>query len=86
MAKQFNHLTEREILALAISLEEDDGRVYAEFSDGLRELRYPATAKVFDEMTAEESSHRARLIELFRSKFGEHIPLIHRYDVSGIRA
>ena len=82
MAKQFKDLTEREILALAISLEEEDGRVYAEFADGLRE-RYPATAKVFEQMMAEESGHRGRLIELFRSKFGEHIPLIHRHDVSG---
>jgi erythrin-vacuolar iron transport family protein len=82
MAKQFKDLTEREILALAISLEEEDGRVYADFADGLRD-EYPATAKVFEGMMAEESGHRARLIELFRSKFGEHIPLIRRHDVSG---
>ncbi|HEV2198769.1 MAG TPA: ferritin family protein [Bryobacteraceae bacterium] len=85
MAKRFKDLTEREILALAISLEEEDGRVYADFADGLRE-EYPATAKVFEEMMAEESGHRARLIELFRSKFGEHIPLIRRHDVSGFVA
>jgi erythrin-vacuolar iron transport family protein len=82
MAKQFKDLTEREILALAISLEEEDGRVYADFADGLRE-EYPATAKVFEEMIVEESGHRGRLIELFRAKFGEHIPLLRRQDVSG---
>lgn len=85
MAKRFKDLTEREILALAISLEEEDGRVYADFADGLRE-EYPATAKVFEEMIVEESGHRARLIDLFRSKFGEHIPLIRRHDVSGFVA
>lgn len=82
MAKRFKDLTEREILALAIALEEEDGRVYSDFADGLRE-QYPATAKVFEEMMGEESGHRARLIELFRRKFGEHIPLIRRQDVSG---
>ena len=82
MAKQFNDLTEREILALAIMLEEEDGRVYADFAEGLRE-QYPATTKAFEEMMAEESGHRARLIELYRARFGEHIPLIRRHDVSG---
>ena len=82
MAKQFKDFTGREILALAISLEEEDERVYGDFADGLRE-HYPATAKVFEQMMAEESGHRARLIDLFRAKFGEHIPLIRRQDVSG---
>ena len=82
MAKHFKDLTEREILALGIALEEEDGRVYADFAEGLRES-YPATAKVFEQMVAEESSHRTRLIELYRRKFGEHIPLIRRHDVSG---
>ena len=82
MAKRFKDLTDREILALAISLEEEDGRVYADFADGLRET-YPATAKLFEEMQAEESGHRASLIEQYRQRFGEHIPLIRRQDVSG---
>jgi erythrin-vacuolar iron transport family protein len=82
MAKNFKDLTEREILALAISLEEEDGRVYGDFVDGLREA-YPATAKMFEEMQAEESEHRRRLIELYRQRFGEHIPLIRRQDVKG---
>jgi len=82
MPKQFKDLTEREILALAISLEEEDARIYGDFADGLRG-EYPATAKLFEDMIAEESGHRTRLIELYRQRFGEHIPLIRRQDVSG---
>jgi erythrin-vacuolar iron transport family protein len=82
MAKRFKDLTDREILALAIALEEEDSRVYADFADGLRET-YPATAKMFEEMQAEESGHRASLIEQFQRTFGNHIPLIRRQDVSG---
>ncbi|HZT33760.1 MAG TPA: ferritin family protein [Bryobacteraceae bacterium] len=82
MAKNFKDLTEREILALAIALEEEDGRVYADFAEGLRET-YPATAKMFEEMQADESEHRRSLIETYRQRFGEHIPLIRRQDVKG---
>lgn len=82
MAKRFKDLTDREILALAISLEEEDSRVYGDFADGLRET-YPATAKMFEEMQAEESGHRASLIEQYRLRFGDHIPLIRRQDVRG---
>jgi erythrin-vacuolar iron transport family protein len=82
MAKKFSELSEREILALAIFLEEEDGRVYADFADGLRRT-YPDTAKIFDEMREEESGHRASLIETYRNRFGEHIPLIRRQDVKG---
>jgi rubrerythrin len=82
MAKKFKDLTEREILALAITLEEEDSRVYADFADGMRES-YPATAKMFEEMQEEESGHRRALIETFRERFGEHIPLIRRQDVKG---
>jgi rubrerythrin len=80
--KSFKQLSEREILALAIFLEEEDGRVYGDFADGLRET-YPATAKMFEEMQAEESGHRQALFDLYREKFGEHIPLIRRQDVKG---
>jgi erythrin-vacuolar iron transport family protein len=80
--KNFNDLSEREILALAISLEEEDERVYADFAEGLR-AEFPASASVFNSMQKEESGHRHRLIELYRQKFGEHIPLIRRYDVKG---
>jgi len=82
MSRKFKDLSEREILALAITLEEEDGRVYADFADGLRET-YPATAKLFEEMREEESGHRAALIETYRERFGEHIPLIRRQDVKG---
>ena len=80
--KTFNELSEQEILALAISLEEEDERVYADFAEGLR-ADFPATAAVFDGMKIEESGHRRRLIELYKQKFGEHIPLIRRQDVRG---
>ena len=80
--RSFDSLTEREILALAISLEEEDERVYSEYAEGLRE-NFAATAAVFDGMREEESGHRRRLIELFKQKFGEHIPLIRRQDVRG---
>ena len=82
MAKHFKDLSEREILALAISLEEEDGRIYGEFAEGLRG-HYPGTAKLLEEMQDEESDHRTRLIEMYRSRFGEHIPLIRRQDVKG---
>ena len=82
MAKKFRELSEREILALAVFLEEEDGRVYGDFADGLREA-YPDTAKIFDDMREEESQHRASLIETYRNRFGDHIPLIRRQDVKG---
>ncbi|HEX4260065.1 MAG TPA: ferritin family protein [Acetobacteraceae bacterium] len=80
--RRFSDLSEREILALAIGNEEEDGRIYADFAEGLR-TTYPASAQVFTEMAAEEGEHRRRLIELYRQKFGEHIPLIRRQDVTG---
>jgi rubrerythrin len=82
MAKNFRDLSEREILALAISLEEEDARIYADYADGLRDS-YPDTAKIFDEMREEEIEHRDSLIETYRSRFGEHISLIRRQDVKG---
>ncbi len=82
MAKNFKDLSEPEILALAISLEEEDGRIYGEFAEGLRE-DYPGTAKLLEEMQDEESEHRSRLIDLYRTRFGDHIPLIRRQDVKG---
>lgn len=82
MPRKFRDLSEREILALAISLEEEDGRVYGDFADGLRET-YPATAKLFEQMREEESAHRTALIDTFRARFGEHIPLVRRQDIKG---
>ncbi len=80
--RNFDSLSEREILALAISLEEEDERVYADFAEGLRQ-NFAASAAVFDGMREEESGHRRRLIELYRHRFGQHIPLIRRHDVKG---
>src|SRR5262252_5499309 len=80
--KNFNDLSEREVLALAISLEEEDERVYGDFAEGLRE-NFPASAAVCEGMRKEESEHRRRLIELYQVKFGEHIPLIRRHDIRG---
>jgi len=82
MAKRFKDLSEREILALAISNEEDDARIYADVADGLK-ADFPSTSKMFLEMQAEESEHRRSLIEIYRQRFGEHIPLIRRGDVKG---
>jgi rubrerythrin len=80
--RTFDSLTEQEILALAISAEEEDERTYADYAERLRES-FPASAAVFDGMRAEETSHRTRLLELYRRRFGDHIPLIRRQDVRG---
>src|SRR3981189_826169 len=80
--RNFDSLSEREILALAISLEEEDERVYADYAEGLR-VTFPASAAIFDGMREEESGHRHRLIELYQKRFGNHIPLIRRQDVKG---
>lgn len=80
--RDFSDLGEREILALAISNEEEDSRIYIDYAEVLRE-HFPASGKVFAEMAQEENEHRRRLIELYQEKFGEHIPLIRRQDVRG---
>jgi rubrerythrin len=82
VAKNFKDLTEPQILALAISLEEEDARVYGDFADGLRDS-YPASARIFEEMQIEESRHRATLLDMYRQRFGDHVPLIRRQDVKG---
>jgi rubrerythrin len=80
--KRFSDLTEQEVLALAISNEEEDSRIYRGFADGLRE-QAPASAKMFELMAEEEVRHRSRLNDLYRSKFGDYLPLIRRQDVKG---
>jgi rubrerythrin len=80
--RTFKSLSEQEVLALAISLEEEDARIYDDFADGLQ-ANYPATARALQQMRAEEDGHRHRLIEQYQSKFGEHIPLLRRQDVKG---
>lgn len=80
--RTIDELTEREILALAIGAEEEDGRIYADFAEKIRE-DYPESAKIFEEMSAEENTHRRALLDLYVERFGEHIPLVRRQDVKG---
>ena len=80
--RSFDSLSEQELLALAISLEEEDERTYADYAERLRG-DYPASATVLDGMRREESTHRASLMERYRQRFGDHIPLIRRQDVRG---
>ena len=82
MAKNFKDLSEAEILALAISNEETDARIYSDFEARLKDS-FSVTAQIFKEMKAEEDSHRRQLIDEFQRRFGEHIPLIRRDDVKG---
>src|ERR1700746_3229717 len=78
----FRDLKEAQILALAITAEEEDARIYRDFSNSLS-TDFPATAELFTRMASEEDGHRHRLIEVYRQRFGEHIPLIRRQDVKG---
>ena len=80
--KRFSDLTEQEVLALAITNEEEDSRIYRSFAQGLR-ANYAASAKMFDEMAEEEVRHRTMLYDMYRSKFGDYLPLIRRQDVTG---
>lgn len=80
--RPFSSLSEQEILALAISSEEDDARIYLAYAEAIRE-EFPSSAKVFEEMAEEESTHRAMLIDLHQARFGETIPLIRREHVRG---
>ena len=80
--RSFDSLSEQEVLGLAISSEEEDGRIYRAYADGLAD-RYPDSAKVFETMADEEDHHRAALIDLHRRRFGERIPLIRREHVRG---
>ncbi len=80
--RSFDSLSEQEILALAIALEEEDERIYADFADGLKD-NFPGSAAMFDGMRQEEAGHRRRLLELYQEKFGNHIPHIRRQDVRG---
>jgi erythrin-vacuolar iron transport family protein len=80
--RSFSSLTEQEILAVAIAAEEDDSRIYLAYADQLRD-RYPASAKVFDDMAEVEDTHRKTLLDMHRKRFGERIPLIRREHVRG---
>jgi rubrerythrin len=83
--KRFADLNEQEILALAISNEDEDNRIYRSFADRLR-AGYPDTAEMYDKMALEEINHRDMLLELHRKKFGDFLPLIRRQDVKGFVA
>ncbi|MEE9388118.1 MAG: ferritin family protein [Paracoccaceae bacterium] len=83
--KKFTDLSEQQIVALAISSEEDDARIYRQYGEVLR-TEYPDTAAIFDGMAAEEDEHRKQLIDLHKSRFGNVIPLIRREHVSGYYA
>ncbi len=80
--KNFADLTEREVLAVAISSEEEDSRIYMSFAEDLAE-RYPESAKIFEEMAEEETGHRHRLLEIYEQRFGKNLPPIRRSHVRG---
>lgn len=80
--KNFADLSEREVLAVAIASEEEDSRIYMAFAEDMRE-RYPASAKVFEEMAEEESQHRHALLKMYEERFGKVLPPIRREDVKG---
>ena len=82
MLKTLKDLTAQEVLALAIQAEEEDGRVYSDLAQRIGG-DFPDTGKSLQAMHDEEDGHRHRLIELYRTRFGEHIPLIRRQDVDG---
>src|ERR1700751_311799 len=82
MVKPFHELNEKELLALAISSEEEDSKIYGSFAERVR-TEFPATAQLLDSMQEQESDHRRRLIDAFQSRFGNKIPLIRRQDVKG---
>jgi erythrin-vacuolar iron transport family protein len=82
MSKAFTDLQEREILALAIALEEEDSRIYRDFAEKLKP-RHPALASILESMCEEEAVHYARLLKTYKLEYGEHIPLVRRQDVKG---
>ena len=80
--KNFADLSEREVLAVAISAEEEDSRIYMSFAEDLAE-RYPESAKIFEEMAEEEKSHRHMLLEMYQKRFGSYLPPIRRENFNG---
>src|SRR5881397_2922394 len=80
--RNFSDLTEREVLAVAISGEEEDSRIYMSFAEDLAE-RYPDSAKLFEQMAEEEKGHRHMLLQMYEQRFGPHLPPIRRENVKG---
>lgn len=83
--RRFSDLSEQEVLALAISSEEDDARIYRQYAEHLRR-QYPASTAIFEDMATEEDKHRRRLIDCHKMRFGDVIPLIRREHVAGFHA
>jgi rubrerythrin len=81
---QFRDLNEAQLLAVAITAEEEDARIYRDFAERLR-ADFPAMTEPFTRMADEESGHRHRLLDLYRSRFGEHVPFIRRQDMKGFQ-
>ena len=82
MSKAFTDLEEREILALAIALEEEDSRIYRDFAEKLKPS-HPSMAAVLEAMCQEEIGHHGRLLEIYKQEYGDHVPLVRRQDVKG---
>jgi rubrerythrin len=82
VSRSFSDLGEREVLALAISLEEEDSRIYRDYAERMKE-KYPENASILQTMSEVELSHKQRLTELFQGRFGDHIPYLRRQDVKG---
>lgn len=80
--QSLSNLAERDFLAFAISSEEEDGRIYADFAHDLRD-EHLASAQVFTDMAAEENEGRRRLTHTFVARLGSHIPLVCREGVRG---
>ena len=82
VSRLFTDLEERDVLALAISLEEEDSRIYRDYAERMKE-KYPETASILRSMSEVELSHHRRLIEVFQGRFGDHVPYFRRQDVKG---
>src|SRR3954468_22428824 len=82
VSRSFDSLSEREVLALAISLEEEDARIYEDLAAALQK-EHPQAAAEVRKLRADEDGHRHRLLDLFRRRFGDHVPLVRRQHVRG---
>ena len=82
MSKAFTDLEEREILALAIALEEEDSSIYRDFAEKLKPS-HPSMASILEAMCQEETGHHVRLLEIYKQEYGDHVPLVRRQDVKG---
>lgn len=79
--RRFADLSDQEILALAISSEEEDSKIYTAYANRLR-AEYPASAAVFEGMAAEENGHRQSLLDLYKRRFGDFVVPLRREHVA----